>query len=133
MLGATSPSGMSIKYHSHGPQTQICTQLKSRLGCTKILEEGGAGITGAGNWLIDRLHGCMLLDAQGAGFVMFRDWETGEIVRHIDIDAQSVRICCVFVLTGYMQVYLPGTGSLIAIPSAPLTHNLKSTIPPIFV
>ena len=53
-------------------------------------ERGGAGMKGAGSWSIDGLHGGTLLGARGAGFVMFWDWETGEIVRRIDVDAKNV-------------------------------------------
>lgn len=55
-------------------------------------ERGGAGMKGAGSWSIDGLHGGTLLGARGAGFVMFWDWETGEIVRRIDVDAKKVGI-----------------------------------------
>jgi coatomer subunit beta' len=53
-------------------------------------ERGGAGMKGAGSWSIDGLHGGTLLGARGAGFVVFWDWETGEIVRRIDVDAKNV-------------------------------------------
>lgn len=53
-------------------------------------ERGGAGMNGSGSWPIDGLHGGTLLRARGAGFVMFWDWEIGENVRRIDVDAQSV-------------------------------------------
>jgi hypothetical protein len=68
----------------------------------------------------------MLLDPWGAGSVMFRDWETGEIVRCIDLDARSMRNCCVFVLTGYMQVYQPGTGSPVAIAAENPHYDLDA-------
>jgi coatomer subunit beta' len=55
-------------------------------------ERGGAGMKGAGSWSIDGLHGGTLLGARGAGFVMFWDWETGEVVRRIDVDAKNVCI-----------------------------------------
>jgi len=44
---------------------------------------------------MDGLHGGMLLGAWGAGFVMFWSWETGEIVRCIDVDAKNVGIASV--------------------------------------
>lgn len=55
-------------------------------------ERGGASMKGAGSWSIDGLHGGTLLGARGAGFVMFWDWETGEIVRRIDVDAKNVSL-----------------------------------------
>ncbi|KAF8119817.1 WD40-repeat-containing domain protein [Boletus edulis] len=42
-------------------------------------ERGGAGVKGSGSWSIDGLHGGPLLGAQGKGFVVFWDWENGEI------------------------------------------------------
>jgi coatomer subunit beta' len=45
---------------------------------------------GAGGFTIDGLHGGALLAARASGFVVFWDWETGEIVRRIDVDAKNV-------------------------------------------
>ena len=59
-------------------------------------ERGGAGMKGAGSWSIDGLHGGTLLGARGAGFVMFWDWETGEIVRRIDVEAKNVGVASPF-------------------------------------
>ena len=53
-------------------------------------ERGGAGMKGVGSWSMDGVHGGTLLGARGAGFVIFWDWETGEIVRRIDVDAKNV-------------------------------------------
>ena len=53
-------------------------------------ERGGAGIKGSGAWPIEGLHGGTLLAARGTGFVVFWDWESGEIVRRIDVDAKNV-------------------------------------------
>ncbi|KIM41967.1 hypothetical protein M413DRAFT_27504 [Hebeloma cylindrosporum] len=66
-------------------------------------ERPGVGMKGAGGWAIEGLHGGTLLCARGNGFVMFWDWETGEIVRRIDVDAKNV--------------FWSGTGSLVAIIS----------------
>ncbi|KAF8967534.1 coatomer protein [Flammula alnicola] len=66
-------------------------------------ERPGVGMKGAGSWSIESLHGGTLLGARGNGFVMFWDWETGEIVRRIDVDAKNV--------------FWSGTGSLVAITS----------------
>lgn len=54
-------------------------------------ERGGAGMKGAGSWSIDGLHGGPVLGARGAGFVVFWDWESGEIIRRIEADAKNVR------------------------------------------
>ena len=53
-------------------------------------ERGGAGMKGAGSWSIDGLHGGPLLGARGSNFVVFWDWESGEIVRRIEADAKNV-------------------------------------------
>ena len=53
-------------------------------------ERPGTGMKGAGSWSIEGLHGGTLLGGRGNGFVMFWDWETGEIVRRIDVDANNV-------------------------------------------
>lgn len=55
-------------------------------------ERPGVGMKGAGGWAIEGLHGGTLLGARGNGFVMFWDWETGEIVRRIDVDAKNVSV-----------------------------------------
>ncbi|WWC89710.1 uncharacterized protein L201_004635 [Kwoniella dendrophila CBS 6074] len=43
-----------------------------------------------GSWAIEGIHGGTLLAARGNGFVMFWDWETGSIVRRIEVDATNV-------------------------------------------
>lgn len=53
-------------------------------------ERGGAGMKGAGSWGIESLHGGTLLGARGNGFVLFWDWESGEIVRRIDVESKNV-------------------------------------------
>ncbi|OSX59589.1 hypothetical protein POSPLADRAFT_1067270 [Postia placenta MAD-698-R-SB12] len=64
-------------------------------------ERAGAGMKGAGSWSVDGLHGGPLLAARGNGFVVFWDWESGEIVRRIEADAKNV--------------FWSGTGTLVAI------------------
>ncbi|KAG6371037.1 coatomer WD associated region-domain-containing protein [Boletus reticuloceps] len=62
---------------------------------------------GSGSWSIDGLHGGSLLGARGQGFVVFWDWESGEIVGRID-------------------VYWSGTGSLgVAITSEDSSYILR--------
>lgn len=53
-------------------------------------ERGGVGMRGVGSWSIEGLHGGPLLCARGNGFVLFWDWESGEIVRRIDVEAKNV-------------------------------------------
>ncbi len=74
-------------------------------------ERGGAGMKGVGSWSMDGIHGGTLLAARGPGFVMFWDWESGEIVRRIDVEAQNI--------------YWSGTGSLVAITAAESFYILR--------
>ena len=53
-------------------------------------EKSTNGMKGAGSWAIDGLHGGTLLAARGTGFVVFWDWESGEVVRRVDVDAKNV-------------------------------------------
>ena len=39
---------------------------------------------------MESLHDGTLLGARGTGFVMFWDWESGEIVRRIDVETEKV-------------------------------------------
>lgn len=55
-------------------------------------ERGGAGMKGSGSWVVDMLYGGPLLGAKGKGFVLFWDWEAGDVVRRIDVEARAVRI-----------------------------------------
>lgn len=66
---------------------------------------------GVGRWSMDGLHGGTLLGARGAGFVMFWDWETVEIVRRIDMDTKNV--------------FWSGTGSLVAIAAEDSFYVLR--------
>ncbi|KAK0447642.1 coatomer protein [Armillaria borealis] len=74
-------------------------------------ERGGAGMKGVGSWSMDGIHGGTLLAARGSGFVMFWDWESGEIVRRIDVEAHNI--------------YWSGTGSLVAITAADSFYILR--------
>ena len=46
----------------------------------------------SGLWAIEELHGGPLLAAHVASFVVFWHWESGEIVRRIDVEAKSVSL-----------------------------------------
>jgi coatomer subunit beta' len=81
-------------------------------------ERGGAGMKGSGSWTIEGLHGGPLLCARGHGFVLFWDWETGDIIRRIDVEAKNVgaktfSACSSTHICG--QVLWSGSGSLVAI------------------
>jgi len=72
-------------------------------------ERPGVGMKGAGSWSIESLHGGTLLGARGNGFVMFWDWESGEIVRRIDVDSKNVRAVQHLVLTDLSTLFdFPG-------------------------
>jgi len=66
---------------------------------------------GLGSWGMDALYGGPLLAARGNGFVMFWDWESGEVVRRIDVDAK--------------EVYWSTTDSLVAIIAEDSFYVLK--------
>jgi coatomer subunit beta' len=55
-------------------------------------ERAGAGMKGSGSWGIEGLAGGALLSARGAGFVVFWDWESGEIVRRVEVESTNVRL-----------------------------------------
>ncbi|KIM61439.1 hypothetical protein SCLCIDRAFT_121865 [Scleroderma citrinum Foug A] len=74
-------------------------------------ERGGAGMKGSGSWSIDALYGGPVLGARGKGFVVFWDWETGEVVRRIDVEAKNI--------------FWSGTGSLVAIASEDSFYVLR--------
>lgn len=74
-------------------------------------ERSGAGMKGSGSWAIEGLHGGTLLAARGNGFVVFWDWESGEIVRRIDVDAKNI--------------FWSGSGSLVTIASEDSFYILR--------
>ncbi|KAF8627949.1 hypothetical protein AX17_006102 [Amanita inopinata Kibby_2008] len=72
--------------------TYAVLEGRTKLRIYKSFKEktGGAGMKGAGSWAMDGLHGGTLLAARGSGFVVFWDWESGEVVRRVDVDAKNV-------------------------------------------
>ncbi|KAH6908239.1 coatomer protein [Coprinopsis sp. MPI-PUGE-AT-0042] len=87
--------------------TYAVLESKVKLKLYKNFKEktGGAGtgaiMKGAGSFAVDQIYTGTLLGGRGNGFVIFWDWETGEIVRRIDVDAKGV--------------YWSGTGTLVAV------------------
>ncbi|KAK7461035.1 Coatomer subunit beta' [Stygiomarasmius scandens] len=75
-------------------------------------ERPGGGMKGVGAWSMDGVYGGTLLAARGNGFVMFWDWESGEIVRRIDVDNAK-------------SVYWSGTGNLVAIAAEDSFYVLR--------
>ncbi|KAF8814145.1 hypothetical protein BYT27DRAFT_6340070 [Phlegmacium glaucopus] len=78
---------------------------------TFSMDRPGTGMKGSGSWSMESLHGGTLLGARGAGFVMFWDWESGDIVRWIDVEAKNV--------------FWSGTGSLVAITAEDSFYILR--------
>ncbi|OAX39081.1 Coatomer, beta' subunit [Rhizopogon vinicolor AM-OR11-026] len=74
-------------------------------------ERGGAGMKGVGSWAMDAIYGGPVLGARGKGFVIFWDWESGEIVRRIDVDAKNI--------------FWSTTGTLVAVVSEDSFYILK--------
>ncbi|KDQ15522.1 hypothetical protein BOTBODRAFT_158406 [Botryobasidium botryosum FD-172 SS1] len=74
-------------------------------------EKGGAGLKGAGGWTVDGLHGGTLLGARGTGFVVFWDWDSGEVVRRVDVEAKDV--------------FWSGSGTLVAVVANDSFYILK--------
>lgn len=74
-------------------------------------ERGGVGMKGCGSWSIDAIFGGSVLGARGKGFVVFWDWETGEVVRRIDVEVKNI--------------YWSGTGSFVVIASEDSFYVLR--------
>ncbi|KAG1738747.1 coatomer WD associated region-domain-containing protein [Suillus lakei] len=74
-------------------------------------ERGGAGMKGAGSWAVDAIYGGPVLGARGKGFVIFWDWESGDIVRRIDVEAKNI--------------FWSTTGTLVAVVSDDSYYILK--------
>lgn len=72
-----------------GPKVKVFRNFKERPGLLRI------------SYTTDGIYGGTLLGVKGMGFVVFYDWETGAIVRRIDVEARNV--------------YWSGTGNLVAI------------------
>ncbi|EJU06310.1 coatomer beta' subunit [Dacryopinax primogenitus] len=96
-------SGLSFAWGSDSNHYAV-QETKTKLKVYRnFKEKPGPGLKGAGGWAVNGLHGGPLLAARGAGFVVFWDWDTSEIVRRIEVEAKGV--------------YWSGTGSLVAITS----------------
>jgi coatomer subunit beta' len=60
---------------------RVYRNFKERTG---LIKGGSAGIA------VEAVYGGTLLGARGSGYVLFWDWETGELVRRIEVEATSV-------------------------------------------
>lgn len=63
---------------------------KSKVRVFKNFKERSGLVKAQGGWAIEGLQSGPLLSARGSGFVMFWDWETGAVVRRIEVDATNV-------------------------------------------
>jgi coatomer subunit beta' len=57
-------------------------------------ERTSPALKGVGGFNVEGLYGGPLLAARSPGFVVFWDWETGDIVRRIDVEAKNVGELC---------------------------------------
>lgn len=77
--------------------TYAVVEGKTKIKVFKSFKEkngaGWSGLKGSGSWNVTGVFGGALLGVAGPGFVMFWDWESGDIVRRIDVDAKDVRLC----------------------------------------
>ena len=121
-------SGISFAW-APDSNTYAVLESRTKLRVYKNFRERPGNMKGVGSWTLEALHGGTLLGARGAGFVMFWDWETGEIVRRIDVDAKNVchisAFTFVLMLTSALQVFWSGPGSLVAIASQDTFYILR--------
>lgn len=73
--------------------TYAVQEGKSRVRVYRNFKERAGLIKSTGGWAVEGVHGGALLSARGNGFVMFWDWETGAVVRRIEVDATNVSTC----------------------------------------
>lgn len=81
-------TGTSFAWASDS-NTYAVQETKTKLKAYRNFKER-PGLIKSSGWTIDGIHGGTLLAARGSGFVMFWDWETGAIVRRIEVDATNV-------------------------------------------
>lgn len=82
-------SGTSFAWASDS-NTYAILEGKSKLKVYRSFKERAGLIKSSGSWAVEGIHGGTLLAARGSGFVMFWDWETGSVVRRIEVDATNV-------------------------------------------
>lgn len=83
-------SGTSFAWATDS-NTYAVQESKSRIKVYRSFKERPNLLRlGSGGIIVDGIYGGTLLAAKGNGFVIFWDWETGAIVRRIEVDATSV-------------------------------------------
>ncbi|KAJ9114335.1 hypothetical protein QFC22_005788 [Naganishia vaughanmartiniae] len=82
-------SGTSFAWATDS-NTYAVLEGKSKIRAFRSFKERPGLIKGTSGLIFDAVHGGALLAARGNGFVIFWDWETGAIVRRIEVDATGV-------------------------------------------
>jgi coatomer subunit beta' len=82
-------SGTSFAWAADS-NTYAIQEGKSKIRVYRSFKERPGFIKSSGTWAVEGVHGGTLLAARGTGFVMFWDWETGNVVRRIEVDATNV-------------------------------------------
>jgi coatomer subunit beta' len=82
-------TGTSFAWASDS-NTYAVLEGKSKIRVYRNFKERTGLIKSSGSWAVEGIHGGPLLAARGSGFVMFWDWETGAVVRRIEVDATNV-------------------------------------------
>ncbi|WWD16221.1 hypothetical protein CI109_100647 [Kwoniella shandongensis] len=82
-------SGTSFAWATDS-NTYAVQEGKSKIRVYRSFKERPGLIKSTGSWAIEGIHGGTLLAARGNGFVMFWDWETGSVVRRVEVDATNV-------------------------------------------
>ena len=72
--------------------TYAVLEGRTKVRAYRNFKERSIGVKGVGSWSMEGLHGGTLLGGRGSGFVVFWDWESGEIVRRVDVEAKSVSV-----------------------------------------
>lgn len=109
--------------------TYAVLEAKSKVKLYKSFKERPIpAMKGAGSFNIEGLYGGTLLSARGQGFVLFWDWETGDIVRRIDVEAKSASICFHFFAVSLLRVIrrLSGLARALLLRSSPTTRTTSS-------
>ncbi|KAG8937127.1 hypothetical protein FRC02_006327 [Tulasnella sp. 418] len=70
--------------------TYAVLEGKTKVKLFKNFKEKDSLLKGAGGWAVEGLHGGTLLAARGSGFVVFWDWESGEVVRRVEVDSKNI-------------------------------------------
>ena len=82
-------SGTSFAWATDS-NTYAVQEGKAKIRVYRNFKERPGFIKSSGTWGVEGVHGGPLLAARGSGFVMFWDWETGSVVRRIEVDATNV-------------------------------------------